>query len=104
MKGSSLPLHRSISVEQGRFEAVHGQPEVTVHTKPGRHVCLHLDGIPKDSSPRAGPRGARSHRTQRGGARGWRTKEVAKEEDARREFAEFWLGEHTSGHYRSLST
>lgn len=30
--------------------------------------------------------------------------EVAKEEDARREFAEFWLGEHTSGHYRSLST
>ncbi|KAK1119124.1 hypothetical protein K0M31_013624 [Melipona bicolor] len=30
--------------------------------------------------------------------------EVMKEEDARREFAEFWLGEHTSGHYRSLST
>lgn len=31
--------------------------------------------------------------------------EVVKEEDARGgSFAEFWLGEHTSGHYRSLST
>lgn len=30
--------------------------------------------------------------------------EVVKGEDVRREFAEFWLGEHTSGHYRSLST
>lgn len=26
------------------------------------------------------------------------------EQDTQREFAEFWLGEHTSGHYRSLST
>jgi len=46
-----------------------------------------------DCARRRGPR-----------VRRWVGRGGGEEQDTRREFAEFWLGEHTSGHYRSLST
>lgn len=43
-------------------------------------------------------------RDEEGEKRGTARERGREEQDTRREFAEFWLGEHTSGHYRSLST
>lgn len=68
--------------------------------------------VPKDSSSRKEEekQTARKGTTTPSDERGRVRAEVAgrrereEEQDTRREFAEFWLGEHTSGHYRSLST
>lgn len=68
-------------------------------------------GVPKDSSSRKeekhrrrGKGYATTYSGSEGRGGGGSREGGGGAGHSRREFAEFWLGEHTSGHYRSLST